>query len=106
MRPRDELPDYWPKANHGELLYRLRRLTVYLITTDPLSRPGSPETQRQLQNIRNELGSRGQCKKCGVTKEELEPCEICEFYRIAELGPCAILEDMRSMEKDWAERRK
>lgn len=93
----NELPCNWPNAKFGDLLYRLRRLTARLITPDPLSRPGSVETERRLRDVRKGVDWMVACDNCGGPKVEWEACEMCPIYAVAERGPRGILEEINSM---------
>jgi hypothetical protein len=59
-----ELPCNWPNSKYDDLLHRLRRLTARLIAPDPLSRPGSLETERRLRDVRKGVHWMVACDKC------------------------------------------
>jgi serine/threonine protein kinase len=81
-------PD-WPNANFNEPLYRLRRLTAKLVAANPLSRPGSFETQIRLQDICNGVDRMVRCDDCGSLKIEWERCNHISLviYVPTALGP-------------------
>jgi len=87
----NELPYNWPDPNVGTPISRLWWLTARLIAPDPLSRPGSLETERRLQGVhKGDDMVVGWCDKCKFVKIG-GACSMCSFWNFAELGPGAMI---------------